>query len=63
MKQLELSVTITEDNGKWTLKAKVPETDNTTLFVSGESKEEIMDLFAHNMKEPNIRYWYIMSDK
>jgi hypothetical protein len=62
MKRVELQLIITEDNGKWYLKAQVPETSNTTLFVSGDSKAEILDWFARSMKEDNIKYWYLMSE-
>lgn len=63
MKQLKLNIVISEDNGKWGLLAYVPGQDGSTMYLSAESRSELLKTLCESLDDDNIRYWYLMGDK
>lgn len=60
MKKIELQLVITEDDGMWNIQTFIPNDSSSFLSVSGKSRNEVVQKFADDLKENNIRYWYLM---
>ena len=66
MKQLELLLTVKEtDSGIWEIIAKPAEYNGNKLvsWFTADTREEVFERFCETMKEPYIKYWFMMEEK
>ena len=65
MKQLELEITINQEENNYELIAKPKDSKDSMLFgwYMGATRAEVINRFVKSMCNNNMKYWFMLQDK